>query len=173
MTQRTDVAAAMSATPFALPYLTPALAAALLTTGAAVLLLVSCQTPPKGTPAPPAVSPVMSPHPGTSAPVDPSFIYRMAQVESVSAVLAADGSPRATVTVSGLLNDGATSLHEIKQQRTSNGVVLTLVTVRPRDAIATLALIPFERTFAVELTGLPPGPCTISAHGQETLILIP
>lgn len=163
----------MSGTHHSRPRLTPVPPAALLTTGAAVLLLISCQTPGNTSADPPAAPPVVIPHHGTSTPVDPRFIYRMAQVESISAVLAPDGSPQATVTVAGLLNDGATSLHEIKQQRTTNGVVLTLVTVRPRDAIATLALIPFERTFVVDLTGILPGPCTIFAHGQETTVMIP
>ncbi|WP_075087021.1 hypothetical protein [Verrucomicrobium spinosum] len=47
--------------------------------------------------------------PAPSAPTDPRFIYKMADVESVAATLA-PGQPRqATVTISGLLHDGATS----------------------------------------------------------------
>lgn len=117
-----------------------------------------------------------SPPPSTPAPATPTdsrFIYKMADVESVAATLAPGQTRQATVTISGLLHDGATSLHEVKQQRISGGVFITVITSRPRDAMATLAIIPFERTVEVDLAGLPPGTAVITVNGKQAALELP
>jgi hypothetical protein len=140
---------------------------------AAAAALASCQHLPskQGTTAPPstAASPAMTQAP----PMDPRFSYKMADVESVTAHLVAGQSRQATVTISGLLNDGATSLHEIKQQRVQEGVFITVITSRPRDAMASLAIIPFERTVNVDLSGLPAGTAVITANGVRATLALP
>lgn len=75
--------------------------------------------------------------------------------------------------ISGLLHDGATRVHEVQQQRLADGFVLTVITARPAGAVATLALIPYERTLTLNLQGMPKGPCKIMANGVATTVMVP
>lgn len=137
---------------------------------AAAAALASCQNLPRkqGTTAPPSAG--APPATTQATPLDSRFSYKMADVESVTARLVAGQPRQATVTISGLLNDGATSLHEIKQQRVQEGVFITVITSRPRDAMASLAIIPFERTVTVDLTGLPAGTAVITVNGVRATL---
>ncbi|HSJ05009.1 MAG TPA: hypothetical protein VK956_21225 [Verrucomicrobium sp.] len=104
-------------------------------------------------------------------PVDPKVVYKMAHVETVRASLAGSGEPLAKVVITGWLNDGATSIREVKQQRDGQSVLVTVITARPRDAMATLALIPFERTITVDLAGMAAGPVTITVNGVTSTVM--
>lgn len=133
------------------------------------LPLASCSLIPlkKGGATPATPSPVSAPLP------EGSEILKLAQVESVRAEVSATQPPEAIVVVSGLLNDGATRVHEVQQQRLADGFVLTVVTSRPANAMASLALIPFERTVSLNLQGMPKGPCRIVANGVATSVVVP
>lgn len=108
-----------------------------------------------------------------TARADPSYLYKLAQVESVSAALLAGETRRVQVKLSGLLHDGATSVHQVVVQRVPGGVHLSVVTKRPRDSMATLALIPFDRVVEVDVSTMAPGPCQITAHGMTTQLDLP
>ena len=107
-----------------------------------------------------------------NAPKD-GAILKLALVESVQAGVSPTRPSEAIVVIHGLLHDGATRLHEVQQQRLADGFVLTVVTARPRNAVATLALIPFERTVTLNLGGMAKGPCRIVANGVATTITVP
>lgn len=131
----------------------------------------SCQTGRRAKPEPVlAAGPIESTLRG---PQDPNLVLKMADVESIRATC--DPAPPALlrVTVSGLLNDGATRIHAIQKQRLGSTVNITVVTARPRDAVATLALIPFERVVEVGLEGQPPGPLTVNVNGTTTTVMVP
>jgi len=100
-------------------------------------------------------------------------LLKLAQLDSVQAELTPEQPPRAKVTLHGLLHDGATRVHEVQQQRLADGFVLSVVTARPKNAVATLALIPFERTVLLDLDGMTKGPCKIVANGVATTITVP
>ncbi len=100
-------------------------------------------------------------------------LLKLAQIESVQAELIPAQPPQARVTLHGLLHDGATRVHEVQQQPLADGFVLSVVTARPKNAVATLALIPFERTVLLDLGGMPKGPCKIVANGVATTITVP
>lgn len=102
-----------------------------------------------------------------------SSVLKLAQVESVRATIPPAQPPVATVIISGLLHDGATRVHEIQQQRLADGFVLTVITARPRNAVATLALIPFERTVRLDLSGMNPGACRVVANGVAATVTVP
>ena len=117
------------------------------------------------------------PKPGGAPPkaqvvAEADFVYKLAQIESVRATLSSTHPTQAEVVISGFLPDGATQVHEVQQQRLDDGFVLTVITSRPRSAIATLALIPFVRTVTLDLAGLPKCPCRIVAHGLATTVEI-
>lgn len=102
-----------------------------------------------------------------------SSILKLAQVETVRATVSLTQPPEAIVVISGLLNDGATRVQEVQQQRLSDGFVLTVITTRPAGAMASLALIPYERTVSLNLQGMPKGPCRIVANGVATSVIVP
>lgn len=108
----------------------------------------------------------------TAQPADGS-ILKLAQVESVRAEVSPTQPPEAIVVISGLLHDGATRVHEVQQQRLADGFVLTVVTARPAGAVASLALIPFERTVTLSLQGMPKGPCRIVVNGVAAGVVVP
>jgi hypothetical protein len=163
---------------------------ALLIAGSA-LLMASCQTVKRADPVSRATSQSASaplaPLPTTatqsekppvpvSKPADTSgsdWIYKFAQVETVSASVSPSNPNEAIITLHGLLHDGATRVNEVQQQRMNNGFVLTVTTARSRQAVASVALIPFERSLTVDISELPPGPCRVSANGILTTLMIP
>jgi hypothetical protein len=108
--------------------------------------------------------------PQAQAVADVGLVYKLAQIESVRASLSSTHPAQAEVVITGFLPDGATQVHEVQQQRLDDGFVLTVITSRPRSAMATLALIPFARTITLDLAGLPPGPCRIVAHGLAATV---
>ena len=99
--------------------------------------------------------------------------FKLAQVESVIATATAPPLSQASVTIRGLLHDGATRIHEIQQQRLGDGFVLTVITARAKDAVASLALIPFERTVTLDRQGMPKGPCRMVVNGVAAGVVVP
>jgi hypothetical protein len=139
------------------------LTAALLS--CAVMGLPSCtMTQKSGSPGPAA--------PATDSPPAGS-VLKLAQVEAVKAEVSPTQPPEAIVVINGLLHDGATRIHEVQQQRFADSFVLTVTTSRPPHAVATLALIPFERTVSLNLQGMAKGPCKIVVNGVETSVVVP
>lgn len=133
------------------------------------LLLTQCQSNPssqsRATPAEVAQAP--------RAQVSEDYIYKPAIVETVKSQILPTRTPEAVVTVSGLLQDGATNLHEVKTTRITGGFVISITTSRAKSAIATLALVPYERTISLDLAGMPSGPCQINVNGVISTLQIP
>jgi hypothetical protein len=88
-----------------------------------------------------------------------------AMVEAIQVNIAESQPVQVSVTVMGNLPDGCTrivgSMVEIKEPVIS----LTVRTERPRDAICTLALAPFEMTFPLDVQRLGPGAYIVDVHG--------
>ena len=147
----------------------PSPPAVLLLLFVSVAGLTACSTPVKQSPPPPSAGTTAT----AATPVDQGSEFKLAQVESVTATVDPANPSGATVQIKGLLHDGATRVHEVQQQRLADGFVLTVITARPRRAVASLALIPFERSVTLDLTGMPKGPCRIVANGVAAEISVP
>lgn len=145
-----------------LPHLLFRVTTVLIFVSSAVGCASSAQKPPQ-TSSPPV----------STAALDPNVITGTADIESVQAVLVSTSPMRGKVIVKGLLNDGATSIHEIQQTRVTGGFVITITTIRERSAMATLALVPFEREINLDLSATASGPCTIRVNGKSTILPIP
>lgn len=136
-----------------------------------ILMLVSlglftgCQHPNSGTK---TASP-----PAASGLADDSLVHKLAQVDSVAAKLSPLDATKAEIIISGLLHDGATQVENIQQQKLADGFVITVTTVRPKNATASLAIIPFDRTITVSLADMPKGWCKIMVNGVATTLMIP
>jgi len=125
----------------------------------------SSSSSPKKMPQPPATLSTIS--------SDPDVILGTTDIESVQAFLVSTSPMRAKLVVKGLLNDGATSIHEIRQTRVTGGFVITISTTRERAAMATLALVPFEREIILDLSATASGPCEIRVNGKSTILQVP
>ncbi len=124
---------------------------------------VSCTLKRRTLPADPSTT-----MPAGPISTDPNVTLKFADVESVHAVWVPTLPPTVRVTIKGLLNDGATRIHDIQIQQDASGVTLTVITSRPRSASATMALIPFERELTVTLEARPKGPFTVTVNGVAT-----
>ncbi|TLD69983.1 hypothetical protein FEM03_14725 [Phragmitibacter flavus] len=132
-----------------------------------VLQLCSCQTaPPIASPPPPNYSDAVPLPAG-------DYTYGTAIVESVNAEPLTAGPTRAQLTIRGLLNDGATTIHQVEQTKTPDGFVITITTARLKSAVATLALVPFERIVTLDLSAVRSGPCQIRVNDVRTTIMVP
>jgi len=175
--------------PGSLPLFTLILAVTALMTGCKSVPKTDKAKPPSSqakpgasaAPAPPETKPKPQSVPEeeqalVSRPADTSrdlWSYKLATLESVEAVIVKGSPTKAKVTVHGLLHDGATRINEVQHQRYGDGYVLTVTTARPKTAVASVALIPFERSVTLDLTGVPSGPCRISANGISTTLMVP
>jgi hypothetical protein len=126
------------------------------------------------------ISPSAQPGQGDVAPQypqgsvpDPNLTLRLADVDHITATYEPVPAPHARVVISGTLADGATRIHDIRQQRVDGGVTLSVITARPKDAVATLAIIPFERVVTVDLQGQPAGIFSISANTEGATVVVP
>lgn len=111
-------------------------------------------------------------YPVASAP-DANLTLKLADVDHVTATYEPAPTPHARVVISGTLADGATRIHDIREQRVAGGVTLSVITARPKDAVATLAIIPFERVVTVDLQGQPAGIFSISANAEGATVVVP
>ncbi len=68
--------------------------------------------------------------------------------------------------------DGCTELSHSVQTVTDHEIQLTVFSRRPRGVVCTQALVPFDRTFSLDLAGLSAGEYTVNVNGlTETLVL--
>lgn len=107
-------------------------------------------------------------------PSHPDYLYATANVESVdAAVISGHGPTQLRLRIRGLLNDGATKIDQIQQIRVPEGYVVTATTARLRSAMASLALVPFERELLIDLSDFPSGPCLVRVNGVLTTVYVP
>ncbi len=117
-----------------------------------VLLVVSgCRgviTDSKGTPSTPVVT-----------------VEGIAVVESVEALILESFPVQVRALVRGDLPDGCTTLGDWHVIREGDTFKVTLLTTRPRDAMCTQALVPFETSIPLEVLGLPAGRYGVEVNG--------
>jgi inhibitor of cysteine peptidase len=134
------------------------------------LLLVACTAQglepaaPQSTPAPD--TPVDSNEPPMSLPPVnmENVIVGEAYVESVELLILESFPVQVHAVVKGHLADGCTSIGEVEQTRKDNVITITVSTVRPAEAMCTMALIPFETTVPLEVEGLTAGEYTVQVN---------
>ncbi len=76
------------------------------------------------------------------------------------------------VVIQGNLADGCTSLSGVQQWVQGDMIHLEVYTQRRRDAVCTMALVPYSETVRLDTRGLAPGAYTVEVHGltQELLL---
>lgn len=123
-------------------------------------------TPTRAT-QPPAVTPTqpihfpLTPYPPPMAPTVESAIF----VEAIQVNIAESQPVQVSVTVQGHLPDGCTRIVGSTVEFREPVIALTVRTERPPQMMCTLALVPFEQTFPLDVRRLGPGAYIVEVHG--------
>jgi inhibitor of cysteine peptidase len=110
----------------------------------------------------PVAQPSPTPEPGTG---NGDVIRGEPMVESVDVQILESFPVQVQAVVRGNLADGCTALDEVTTTREGNLFRIRLTSVRPADAVCTLALVPFEEVVSLDVLGLPAGEYTVDANG--------
>lgn len=116
------------------------------------------QTPPPTQPAP--FPPTPYPSPSTTSSVESAAL-----VEAIQVNVAESQPVQMSVTVKGHLPDGCTRIVGSTIEFKEPVIALTVRTARPPEAMCTLALVPFEETFPLDVRRLGPGSYIVEVHG--------
>lgn len=97
------------------------------------------------------------------------YVYDDAIVEDVEIMILESFPVQARAVASGYLPDGCTKIDEANTTIERNGNVfnVSIRTIRPRDAICTEAIVPFEQTVNLDVYGLDKGTYTVNVNGIE------
>lgn len=90
-----------------------------------------------------------------------------AMVESVDIVVLESWPLQVNVVVKGFLPDGCTNIYQSSSQRYSQRFKIFLITRRPKDALCTEALEPFDVVVPLDVSGLPAGNYQVDAYGVQ------
>lgn len=113
----------------------------------------------------------------TAAPAMPGgpllpggFQTGLAMVEHIAVTVSTSAPIQVTVDLKGSMPDGCTHLDAINQafDSASKTFTLTLTTKRPMGMMCTEALVPYEKTVNLPVSGLPAGIYTVKANNQVT-----
>jgi len=133
-------------------------------------------TPPATAPVPaPVAKPTPTPEPtpsndnsgdDNSAPASEAGGGTLVHVDAVRVMLLKSLPAKLEATVVGNLSDGCTRLGDPAVERKRRTFHVRLPATRDRGKMCTEALVPFERTFPVSISGLASGTYTVEAGGK-------
>lgn len=86
-------------------------------------------------------------------------------VDSVQVVTLESFPVQINVLARGELPDGCTTIDEVISQRVESDFRIVITTIRQPDVACTQALVPFEETIPLDVTGLSAGNYTVSVNG--------
>jgi inhibitor of cysteine peptidase len=100
---------------------------------------------------------------------DEEYLYSTASVEELDIRILESFPVQVHAVARGNLPDGCTLINENATtiQREGNTFNVYLETIRPRDAMCTEALVPFEHTIPLDVYGLERGTYTVNVNGVE------
>ena len=106
------------------------------------------------------------------SPASPDPVVGPILVDLLEVIVGAGAPPMVEAHVQGVVGDGCSVLHSVKQERSGSTVIITILRERPKDAICTQqallydARIPLEGTFSS-------GAFLVRANGVERAFTIP
>ena len=105
--------------------------------------------------------------PAPTEPPAPSgdTVHGEAAVDSIDILILESFPVQVHVVARGNLPDGCTQIDEIQQARRDNTFQITITTARPAGAVCTEAVVPWEKTIALDVYGLPAGTYTVDVNG--------
>jgi inhibitor of cysteine peptidase len=99
---------------------------------------------------------------GTS---EEDYIYGTANVESIQIVTLESFPVQIQVIAEGYLPDGCTEVDKVTIEREGNTFTVNISTKRPKDAICTQEIVPFNETTPLDVQGLKAGNYTVNVNG--------
>ncbi|HET8688170.1 MAG TPA: protease inhibitor I42 family protein [Methanosarcina sp.] len=93
------------------------------------------------------------------------YTYSTANVESVDIITLESFPVQIQVIAKGYLPDGCTEIDKIKTEREGNVFNINISTKRPKDAICTQEIVPFNETTPLDVQGLKAGNYTVNVNG--------
>jgi inhibitor of cysteine peptidase len=95
------------------------------------------------------------------------MIAGKARVESIEILILESFPVQVMVQARGNLPDGCTRIDRIEKDRDVEKRILwvEMTTARPRDALCTQALVPFQENISLDVLGLPAGTYTVDVNG--------
>jgi inhibitor of cysteine peptidase len=101
-------------------------------------------------------------------PSDDLIIDESAYVEGISINIMESFPLQISVTIQGNLPDGCVTIRETPVERQNESTFLiAVITQRPKDAMCTEALVPFEEYVALDVYGLPAGTYTVKVYEHQ------
>ena len=101
------------------------------------------------------------------SPASADLLIQPIEIESVAVRVLESSPPQASAHVRGLIGDGCSSLHSVRQERSEATVVLTILRQRPADAVCTQIAKLYDETIRLDGT-FPPGRYVLRVNGFET-----
>ena len=89
------------------------------------------------------------------------------QVENVDVRVLESFPPQAVANIQGVLGDGCSEFHSLRQERSGNTVTVTILRQRPRDAICIQIAKLYEENIRLE-GQYPPGRYVLRVNGVVT-----
>lgn len=90
-----------------------------------------------------------------------------ATIDSLNVNIMESMPVQVSVLVKGFLSDGCTSIHRVDRKKEGNTFIIDVFTERPKDAMCTQALVPFEQTVPLDVQGLSAGTYKVKVHDRE------
>jgi hypothetical protein len=94
-------------------------------------------------------------------------LYGLANVESLEILTEESTAEEIQVRLRGLLSNGCTQIDEIIQQQEGDVFTLAVTTVQEPDQECTEALVPFDETVSLDVSGLEPGSYSVRVNDLE------
>ena len=100
---------------------------------------------------------------------DTEYIYGTASVDEIEIMMMESFPVQVSVRATGFLPNGCTVIDEanITTEKTDNTFNVHIPTKRPKDAICTQALVPFEINVPLDVYGLEKGNYTVDVNGVQ------
>lgn len=104
----------------------------------------------------------------TDEPIEGEVIRKENAIIDEVQILIMESFPvQVSVHIEGQTRDGCTTVDETwSEQVDENTFEVHIVTVRPKDALCTEALVPFEVNVHLDVNGLPAGAYTVKVYDQ-------
>jgi len=128
--------------------------------------LVACTPALQDSPDQPVLS-EDTPEPTASTDVAEYEYSEAAIIDSIEILFLESFPLQVHVLAKGNLLDGCTTIQGSKSERKDNRFIIRIITQRPKDAVCTQALAPFEETVPLDAYGLPAGTYMVDAYGTQ------
>jgi hypothetical protein len=105
-------------------------------------------------------------------PASPDRIIEPIHIDSVDVVVGASVPLAVEVHVQGVVGDGCSVLHSVRQQRSGSTVTISILRERPRDAVCTQEARLYDARILLE-GAFPPGSYRVQVNGVARAFITP